>query len=207
MAAALPGGDPLAAALAAGETPSPELVAAVGEVGVLAPATAWALMALVLASGWSATAWFAPKVRFYRLAPGMRSPEVLAARAGDFVDAIGYGVTAAGFVLRLAAEPRDRLYVRDRETAVDRWETLARADAPAVSFVYRQSPRPLVPLDATGDVHASRSAAGRPRHDPLELTRAAGWSRFTACRRRIAPPGAPGLGAVLPRPRESSAAR
>ena len=31
VAAALPGGDPLAAALAAGETPSPELVAAAGE--------------------------------------------------------------------------------------------------------------------------------------------------------------------------------
>ena len=31
--AALPGGDPLAAALAAGETPSPELVAQAGEVG------------------------------------------------------------------------------------------------------------------------------------------------------------------------------
>src|SRR5438552_9282124 len=31
LAAALPGGDPLAAALAAGETPSPELVAAAGQ--------------------------------------------------------------------------------------------------------------------------------------------------------------------------------
>src|SRR5208283_3603537 len=31
VSAALPGGDPLAAAMAAGETPSPELVAAAGE--------------------------------------------------------------------------------------------------------------------------------------------------------------------------------
>jgi serine/threonine-protein kinase len=35
VAAALPGGDPLAAAIAAGETPSPELVAASGEEGTL----------------------------------------------------------------------------------------------------------------------------------------------------------------------------
>ena len=35
VAAALPGGDPLAAALAAGETPSPQLVAAAGETGQL----------------------------------------------------------------------------------------------------------------------------------------------------------------------------
>ena len=35
IAAALPGGDPLAAALAAGETPSPEMVAAAPKEGVL----------------------------------------------------------------------------------------------------------------------------------------------------------------------------
>src|SRR5262245_11790389 len=45
LAAALPGGDPLAAALAAGETPSPEMVAAAGGEGALAPRAAWALAA------------------------------------------------------------------------------------------------------------------------------------------------------------------
>ena len=35
VSAALPGGDPLAAVLAAGETPSPEMVAAAGEKGIL----------------------------------------------------------------------------------------------------------------------------------------------------------------------------
>src|SRR5687768_8357104 len=39
--AALPGGDPLQAALLAGETPSPEMVAAAGKVGDLSPALAW----------------------------------------------------------------------------------------------------------------------------------------------------------------------
>ncbi len=38
VAAALPGGNPLAAMLAAGETPSPDLVAAAGEAGTLSPA-------------------------------------------------------------------------------------------------------------------------------------------------------------------------
>ncbi len=40
---ALPGGDPLAAALAAGETPSPDLVAQAGGEGTLAPIHAWTL--------------------------------------------------------------------------------------------------------------------------------------------------------------------
>src|SRR5581483_5740658 len=40
VSAALPGGDPLAAALAAGETPTPEMVAAAGEGEGLAPRVA-----------------------------------------------------------------------------------------------------------------------------------------------------------------------
>ena len=47
VAAALPGGDPLAAALAAGETPSPEMVAAAGEAGTLRPMVAGVLLAIV----------------------------------------------------------------------------------------------------------------------------------------------------------------
>src|SRR6202795_2105642 len=42
VAAALPGGDPLAAALAAGETPSPQVVAASGEKAGLRPPMALA---------------------------------------------------------------------------------------------------------------------------------------------------------------------
>jgi len=49
VAAALPGGDPLAAALAAGETPSPELVAAAGEADAMNPVHALALAALAVA--------------------------------------------------------------------------------------------------------------------------------------------------------------
>jgi len=48
--AALPGGDPLAAALAAGETPSPELVANARDAGGLRPSVAVALLATLLAS-------------------------------------------------------------------------------------------------------------------------------------------------------------
>src|SRR6266513_4613340 len=46
VAAALPGGDPIAAALAAGETPSPEMVAAAPTAGALKPAVGGALLAI-----------------------------------------------------------------------------------------------------------------------------------------------------------------
>jgi hypothetical protein len=48
VSAALPGGDPLAAALAAGETPSPEMVAAAGEQSALRPAIGVALVAFTI---------------------------------------------------------------------------------------------------------------------------------------------------------------
>jgi hypothetical protein len=49
VAAALPGGDPLAAALAAGETPSPEMVAAAGATEGVRPVLALGLLLAVLA--------------------------------------------------------------------------------------------------------------------------------------------------------------
>ena len=48
VSAALPGGDPLAAALAAGETPSPDMVAAAGTSEALWPAIGVALVAVVV---------------------------------------------------------------------------------------------------------------------------------------------------------------
>src|ERR1035438_2956891 len=47
LARSLPGGDPLAAALAAGETPSPDMVAASGSTEALRPAVAVSLLAAV----------------------------------------------------------------------------------------------------------------------------------------------------------------
>jgi serine/threonine-protein kinase len=50
VAAGLPGGDPLAAALAAGETPSPQMVAAAGEGAGLAPRITIPLLVIAIAA-------------------------------------------------------------------------------------------------------------------------------------------------------------
>src|SRR5437773_136641 len=80
VAAALPGGDPIAAALAAGETPSPEMVAAAPTEGALKPAIALSLfgvfIVLMAASCWATKYGF-----LYRIAPLNQSPEVLRAHA------------------------------------------------------------------------------------------------------------------------------
>src|SRR5260370_5286967 len=68
VAAALPGGDPLAAALAAGETPSPELSAAAGETEGMRPRIAVSLLACVVI-GVVGVLWGADRYRLHNLVP------------------------------------------------------------------------------------------------------------------------------------------
>src|SRR5437867_3631051 len=89
VAAALPGGDPLAAALAAGETPSPELVAEAGEVGGLSPPVAWTCLA-GFAAGVVLVVLLSGKVQFVRMVTLPKPPEVLAEKAREVIRVLGY---------------------------------------------------------------------------------------------------------------------
>ena len=91
VAAALPGGDPLAAALAAGETPSPEMVAAAGDSGLMRPKVALGLFVLtLLCIAWRVTQDFtlssdsAPRVEL------PLEPAVLAQRCRDNLEQLGF---------------------------------------------------------------------------------------------------------------------
>src|SRR5579864_4073622 len=89
VSAALPGGDPLAAALAAGETPSPQMVAASGEKAGFRPPVAIACLATVvigLAIGASLTIHYGALEKMHL----DQTPEVLAHRAREIVAAAGY---------------------------------------------------------------------------------------------------------------------
>src|SRR5260370_27553381 len=89
VAAALPGGDPLAAALAAGETPSPEMVAASGESGGLRPIGALALLAGVTVSVTAAILMNA-QTQLYRRVPLEKTPDVLAEPSRNILRSVGY---------------------------------------------------------------------------------------------------------------------
>ncbi|MGA2601330.1 MAG: serine/threonine-protein kinase [Bryobacteraceae bacterium] len=139
VAAALPGGDPLAAALAAGETPSPEMVAASGDSEGLHPAVAWVLLAGVVVSV-IALILLSTQTKLYRRVPLEQPPEELAGRARDILRSSGYGEppadTAIGFY-----EGRDFLrYIAENDKSQTRWDNLE--TGPFV-FWYRSSPRPL----------------------------------------------------------------
>src|SRR5262252_2399817 len=89
VSAALPGVDPLAAALAAGETPSPQMVAAAGETVGLRPRVAViCLTAVLLALGFSAFlgVHYSGLERMHM----EQTPEVLAQKAHDITVRLGY---------------------------------------------------------------------------------------------------------------------
>jgi len=141
VAAALPGGDPLAAALAAGETPSPGMVAAAGEAGTLSPAKAWALFASVIV-GLLVVVAIAQYGMFVNHLPGSKSPVTLTERARQIAKELGQ-----------AASPADSAYWYHLDD--DYWAYLSKIPAPeryrnlqsqypgALQFFYRQSPTPF----------------------------------------------------------------
>lgn len=141
VAAALPGGDPLAAALAAGETPSPEMVAAAGEAEGLKPAVAWSLLGAVLA-GTLAIVLLREQTKaklFHRVALE-KPPAVLVERAKQILRNAGHAEPPADTAFGFETDLEYLRYVQERDKSKKRWDNL---DRNAVGFWYLQSPRAL----------------------------------------------------------------
>ncbi len=151
VASSLPGGDPLAAALAAGETPSPEMVAAAGEKGTLAPAVAWACLgSFVLAV--LLFALLAERTMMHRQIPLEKPPDALVDRAKEIIKTVGYADRPADSAYGWLANRQYLRYLREKDTSLRRRERLAKGQPPAIIFWYRQSPRLLVPENMRGEV-------------------------------------------------------
>ncbi len=137
--AALPGGDPLRDAIEAGETPSPEMVAAAGQVGDLQPRTAWALLALLFVF-LAASAVLRPLITLEGALPELKSPEALADRAREIIAANGG-----------AGHPRDVDHRWEKnESYTQRAITLnpgGRHSPSALWFSYRESPATMIPFN------------------------------------------------------------
>ena len=151
VAAGLPGGDPLAAAVAAGETPSPELVAASGEEGTLPRRTAWLLLgACVLALAAAAFAW--QWITLANLVPFDGGPEVLQARARHVLASLGYTRAPGDSVWGIDADPDQQRLLAARGSTALRFADSARIRPTVFRFRYRQSPVDLLPRDVSGFV-------------------------------------------------------
>jgi serine/threonine-protein kinase len=146
LAAALPGGDPLAAAIAAGETPSPELVAEAGAAGGLTPTVAL-LFLVVFALGILGIAAMAPTLRITSMVPPGKPSEVLVERAREIVRTLGYTDRFGDSEHSYQVSSRYLEYIADHDSSLHRWKRLAKPSPAPFLFWYRQSPRPLVPFN------------------------------------------------------------
>ncbi len=141
VASALPGSDPLAVALAAGETPSPEMVAASGATEGLRPAIAWACLAAIVVGAFVGILSY-QKTRLFRRVPLEDPPEVLANKATEIIQKAGYSDPVVGRAFGFRENEDFFRYVRENDKSRTRWDNL---ETGPVEFWYRQSPRELEP--------------------------------------------------------------
>ena len=144
VAAALPGGDPLAAALAAGETPSPELVAASGETEGLRPKAALALLAGVLI-GIAFAVFVSVRYNAYDRMGLELTPEVLTEKAHEVLARLGYDAKPAdsAYGFNLNGDFQDAVEKNDKPHPD--WDAVLRGGRPSIlEYWYRQSPDTMV---------------------------------------------------------------
>ena len=179
VAASLPGGDPLAMALAAGETPSPEMVAAAGERGALAPRLVLALLAGIAAAVVFA-AQLGLKTSVVSLARPPRSPEVIADRGRQILEGLGFTTPPVDSALSLGWHRTYCEHLKETDHAPDRWERLSRPMPPAIYFAYRESPAVMEPDHAQGVVTPDDPPLLRPGMVQVMLTPKGDLWRFDA---------------------------
>jgi predicted Ser/Thr protein kinase len=154
VAMALPGGDPVAAALAAGETPSPEMVAAsTAKEGFSTRTAALLFAAIVVMLGWSLTT--SPRNRLLKTATLDIPPEALAFHAQGLLKQFGYSgtprSTAGGFI---CCDTENLRYANGLDS-VARDAVLSSHQPPVLQYWYRQHQSLLWPDPAEGVTFSS----------------------------------------------------
>ena len=150
VAAMLAGRDPLEAAIAAGETPSPELVAAAGEAEGLRPRAAWLCFAAVVLGVLALPALQAAR-HPVTLVPLEKSPATLEDRARELLSRLA-PTKPVDHALGISSDTDFVRWTRERDQSSARWEALATGDPPLAELWYRHGPRPLTAQNLSGRV-------------------------------------------------------
>jgi len=179
VAAALPGGNPLAAALAAGDTPSPDMVAAAGEPGALSPAIGAACLAGALI-GLIALVPLTRDVNLLGLTKIDRSAAALTERAHTVVRNLGYVDAPADEAAGYSTYIDYLKYIDEHDRSPRRWLTLAAPQPPSLLFWYRQSPRRLTPIGGAIVITPANPPATRSGMVSLTLDRTGRLVSFLA---------------------------
>ncbi len=156
VAAALPGGDPLAAALAAGDTPTPGMVAASGDTEGISVRAAVIWLAVILV-GLVAAVVLGAKSYVLRQTPFENSPDVLAKKARDLIQSFGYAEPPADrdYGFRVDTDYQNFAERQGNPTALR--DQLAKGQPALIYFWYRQSPQPLRSMIGVDGVTSPRN--------------------------------------------------
>ena len=146
VAAALPGGDPLAAALAAGETPSPQLVAASGETEGLRPKIAMAILAGILL-GLAFTIYFSSRYNAFDKMGLELTPEVLTQKAREIIARLGYEGRHADSAFGLMIDGDFQDTVEKNDKPHPNWDAVLASRPSLLQYWYRQSPDGMMAND------------------------------------------------------------
>ncbi len=141
VAAALPGGDPLAAALAAGETPSPEVVAAAGTDEGLKPIIAISVLAGIIAL-FTVLMIVTPRLRQVNKIPLENHPEALASKARDQLRSFGYTDKPGDFKYGFT-DTGYSSYLDKKIQGMQAWDRELAKPPSTLALWYRQSPRAI----------------------------------------------------------------
>ena len=143
VAAALPGGDPLAAALAAGETPSPEMVAAAGGESAtltLVSGSVWLGLAAVLLVAVSA---LADRASILTRVPLTRPPAVLLDRGEELRRSLGYPDAPVDLASGFSYDESYLNWNRRNAKGEAPWRALGEGRPAVLTYWIRTSPVPL----------------------------------------------------------------
>ena len=151
VVSALPGGDPLAAALAAGETPSPAVVADAGDEGSLSPWIALPVLLFTLGAIVVSAHLFGQDSLLAKTDPDL-SPPVLEDRARRVLDAVDHDVPATDSAYNITSAFEVPPFIARTDSSLDRWDRLADERPNAIAFNYRQASESFVPRAAGGVV-------------------------------------------------------
>jgi serine/threonine-protein kinase len=147
----LPGGDQLEAAVIAGETPSPEMVAAAQVLGTVKRWVAWACLILTF-GGILVAVLLVTRTRVECLVPLQKSPVVLTDKAREIIrevmnkaprrDSAGWFVSDGDYMS----------FAAKQDGTPSWWQSMAEVRPGPALFIYRQSPLPLLARNSRGEV-------------------------------------------------------
>ena len=146
VAAALPGGDPLAAALAAGETPSPQMVAAAGSTEGMKPKLALLCLAAAIAALAVCMFLVTRTDSLARQSLG-QSPDVLTHDAREIIAKLGYDTKPRDSYSDFDYDLNLVRWIENNDKPRPDWNKALNQEPPILRFTYRQSQRYLIPHD------------------------------------------------------------